>query len=369
MNRGKGRTIGSVTRGTPIVVVALCLLACALAPAASARTTKAIWGPVTMPDGSSAFRVYDDLGVDVLQVQLLWDDVAETRPGQPTNPNDPAYEWPAIVDEAVRAGRRNGIEVALLVRDAPPWSNGGRGPEWAPRNRAYANFLTAASRRYRSVRRWMIWGEANRAAVFQPLPANSRVGPRRYATLLNAAYRALKRRSRRNIVIGGMTFSFGEVMPRDFLRYMRLPNGRPPPLDWYGHNPFSWRFPNPRLRGYRGFPAARDISDVDRFAREIHATYRRKYRRFRRRGPRLWLSEFTVSSDRPNRAFDFAVSRGEQARWLRAAYRIARKRYIAGLGWFNLLDERTSVPRHLTTGLMTYEGVRKPAYRAYRRVR
>lgn len=214
----------------------------------------------------------------------------------------------------------------------------------------------------------MVWGEPNRAAVFQPLPEDSRVGPRRYARLLRAAYRALKRRSRKNIVIGGMTSSIGEVTPRAFLRFMRLPNGEPPPLDWYGHNPYTARFPklrNPPLPGLRGF---RDISDVDTFAKEIHDTYKGEYRRFRRKGPKLWLSEYAVSSDLANRAFPYAVSRRQQARWLTAAFGIARQPYIAGLGWFNLLDDPVTVPKHLTTGLMTYEGKRKPAYRAYKRI-
>jgi hypothetical protein len=216
----------------------------------------------------------------------------------------------------------------------------------------------------------MVWGEANRAAVFQPLPKNSRVGPRRYATLLSAAYRALKRRSPSNIVIGGMTFSFGPVMPRDFLRWMRLPNGKPPPLDWYGHNPFSQRFPDIRQTGFGGYPDARDMSDIDTFAREVRRTYRRTSRARRRGGPRLWLSEYTVSSDRPNYQFDFFVSRAEQARFLSAAYRIARREpYIAGLGWVGLLDDPVTVPGGVTTGLMTYEGEHKPAYDAYRRAR
>ena len=363
--------MGSMRRNTPIAVLAACLLACALAPAASARVTKAIWGPTEMPNGSSAFRVYKNLGVDVFQIQLQWDRTATTRPGKPTNPNDRAYSWPSIVDDAVRGGRRNGIKVAILVKGSPDWSNAGRVFSWAPSNNAFAKFLTAASRRYKSVKHWMIWGEPNRAPSFQPLPKNSRVGPRRYATLLRAGYKALKRRSRKNIVIGANTTSIGDVMPNKFLRSMRLPNGKPPPLDWYGHNPFSYRFPRlsggrPGLPGVRGL---RDIGDTAVFAREVHNTYRRKYRRFRRRGPKLWLSEFTVSSDRPNRAFSFAVSRKQQARWLKAAYRIARKPYVSGLGWFNLHDEPVTTPRGLTTGLMTYEGVRKPAFRAYKRVR
>ena len=222
-------------------------------------------------------------------------------------------------------------------------------------------------RRDPSVRRWMVWGEANRAAVFEPLPKNSRRGPRRYVTLLRAGYHALKRPNRRNIVIGGMTFSYGEVMARDFLRWIRLPNGKPPPLDWWGHNPFTRRFP--RLgyyESYRGY-AGRDMSDVDTFAREIHRTYRRAYPG---KAPRLWLSEFTVSSDRPNHAFDFAVSRRQQAIWLSAAYRIAqRSPFVAGLGWFSLLDEPPTVSRPAAWGLMTHDGRPKPAFHAYRRAR
>ena len=323
-----------------------------------------------MPDGSPAFRVYKDLGVQVFQIPLRWIDVAPRRPRNPTNPNDPAYRWPKAVDEAVRAGRRYGIKVALRVDASPRWANGGNSERWAPNNGHYARFLTAASRRYRPVRHWMIWTEVNRPAVFQPLPRNSRVGPRRYATLLNSAYKALKRSRRRNIVIGGMTFSFGPVTPRDFVRWMRLPNGKPPPLDWYGHNPFSQRFPNLRHTGFGGFPGARDMSDIDTFNKEVTRTYKGKYPAFRRKGPRLWLSEYTIASDRTDANFDFFVSRRGQAQFLSAAYRIARREpYIAGLGWFSLHDGPLTVPGALATGLMTYEGERKPSYFAYKRAR
>ena len=355
---------------TLISLGAVCLLAFASPPTAvAAKNVKAIWGPVSMPDGSSAFRIYRDLGVRVFQIGLRWDVAAASRPAQPTNPNDPAYTWPKDLDYAVREGRRYGIKVAIMAVASPPWANGGRPWQWAPNNSDYARFLTAASRRYRSVRHWMIWGESNRPDVFQPIPKYSPVGPRRYATLLNSAYRALKRRNRRNIVIGGMTFSFGPVRPRDFLRWMRLPNGKPPPLDWYGHNPFSPRFPNLRHHGYRGAPGARDMSDIDTFAGEVRRTYKARYS-FRRRGPRLWLSEYTISSDRGSSEFNFYVSRREQARWVTAAYRIAcRAPYIAGLGWIGLLDDPATAPRGVTSGLMTYEGHRKPAYFAYKRAR
>jgi hypothetical protein len=142
---------------------------------------------------------------------------------------------------------------------------------------------------------------------------------------------------------------------------MRLPNGKPPRLDWFGHNPFSIRFPDLSQDVY--YRGVRDFSDVDTYMREIRRIYRGIGRK-----PRLWLSEFTVQSDRESGALRFFVSRREQARWLKAAYRIAnRTPYIAGLGWFGLQDEQES--RGLTTGLIDTSGRRKPAYYAYKRAR
>lgn len=334
------------------------------------RPIKAIWGPLRLRDGRSAFPLYRQLGVDVLQLQLPWNEVAPTEPTWPGDPTDPAYDWPVALGHAIRAARRRGIEIALLVRGSPPWANGGRGPDWAPEPRHWARFLTAASRRYRAVRRWMIWGEPNRAVLFQPLPANDPTGPRAYARLLDAAYRALKRRSRRNVVIGGMTASHGDVQPAAWLRWMRLPGGRRPRLDEYGHNPFSVSRTRPELgKGlYRNYPDIRDIDLLDVFAREIRRAYRGHRRHRRSGGPPIWISEFTVSSNRPNRAFDYAVSRRGQARWMRSAYRIARHVGASGFGWFNLQDEPPMGGRGLTMGLLTNKGRRKPAYRAFKRL-
>ena len=196
-----------------------------------------------MADGSSTLPVYQALGVRYLQLSLPWSAVAPSRPKRPTDPTDPAYVWPSSLDSVIERARKRGIRIALMVASSPAWANGGRSSEWAPRNRAFADFLTAAARRYPGVRHWMIWGEPNRKDAFRPLPANRRRGPRRYATLLRAGYRALKAVSPRNVVIGGMSFTYGEVRPREWARWMRLPNGKPAPLDWYGHNPFSVRFP------------------------------------------------------------------------------------------------------------------------------
>lgn len=334
----------------------------AVAPASASAELKSIWGPDQLPNGRSAFPTYKALGVDVLQRQLQWNLAAPTRPANPRDPHDPAYHWPSDVDAAAMAARRYHIRLALMIKDTPSWANGGQVRNYAPlRARDVADFAVAAARHYRHVRHWMVWGEPALPGNFAPFSGTSRAGTRRYARVLDATYGALKSVRRSNIVIGGMTFDGQQPALRTYLRWLRLPNGRPPRLDWFGHNPYGVRYP--RLRRSTYSPLVRDMSDVDTYVREIRRTYRRIHR-----SPRLWLSEFDVQSDRASRAFQFYVSRRAQARWLSAAYRIAhRESYVTGLGWFELLDEADDGHASLTGGIMDDHGRRKPAWYAYRR--
>jgi len=178
----------------------------------------------------------------------------------------------------------------------------------------------------------MIWAEPNLEGRFLPMPPDSAVGPRKYADVLDAAYVALKKQSRRNRVIGGMTWTAGVIRPKYFIEDMERSNGRPPRMDFYGHNPFSTRYPD--LIDKPAAPATRDFGDIDSLHRNVRSKYKGSYYQYRRDTPRLWLSEYTVQSDRNSRAFSFHVSREQQARWLQRAYEIAddkRLRLHAGL--------------------------------------
>lgn len=346
-----------------------CVAALVIAGPAQAAGLKAIWGPHELPAGNaacpdpayrcSAFPTYRRLGVDVYQFQIHWDEVAATRPARPRDPDDPAYDW-GEVEQIVRTAEGSGIQLAALIQRSPRWASGHRVPIWAPKNpRWFADFAFAASRRFPAIRMWMIWGEPSRGENFQPMRRGQRKGPRRYAELLDRTYAALKRAQRRNIVIGGMTLNGGTIPPPRFVQWMRLRDGRPPRMDLWGHNPFEARPPDLRddpLGNYRGF------NDIDTLFAEIRAAYREG----RRKVPRLWLSEWTIVSDKPISLFSgYFVSRAEQARRVRRAYRIVqRTRYVAGLGWFTLLDEPWT-PQSAAWGLMQYNGVRKPAYYAY----
>jgi hypothetical protein len=260
------------------------------------------------------------------------------------------------------------MRVLIMLMWAPRWANGNHEHSWAPlRPGDYADFAVAASRRYPNVHLWMVWGEPSRVPNFKPLtpaPAaatrltsRQAAAPRRYARILDAAYGALKGVSRANTVVGGDTYTTGDIHTGQWLRYMRLPNGKPPRLDLYGHNPFSFRRPN--LRNPPFADGAIDFSDLGRLGTLVD----RNLGRPGMRRLRLFLSEWTIPTSAPDNEFNFYTDLSTQADWIRAAFGIVRHwSRIYALGWIHLYDE----PPTTRGGLIDDQGRRKPGYAAFR---
>ena len=356
--------------------VAAVLMAIALAaPAGASAFQKGFWGPTSV-NGQSQFPIYRDLGVTLFQTGLSWGSVASRRPANPRNPNDPAYSWPAALDQTIKDAAANRISVLLLVNDTPGWANGGKGGNFAPtRPQDYANFVAAASRKYPTVRNWMIWGEPTRMPNYMPFVAQRKLGrqltarqkaaPHRYARMLDAAYGALKSVSRRNIVIGGNTYTTGDIRPVRWVQNLRLPNGKPPRMDVYGHNPFSFRTPS--LKNPKSDLEIVDFSDTLRFSRIVDENLGRPGKR---RIP-IFLSEFTVPTDKPDAEFNFHVTRAVQAKWIRSGFRLARSlgSRVYGLGWIHLYDDladTTGQKAVVQGGLIDASGQKKPGYFAFK---
>ena len=332
----------------------------AIAPPGAAGFSKAIWGQV-FRDGVNQFPIYKQLGVSIYETQVFWSTVARWRPRNPTDPSDPAYAWPVEVSQAIAQADRFGMHVLIQLVGTPPWANGGRPPNWAPAHPGdFAAFATAAARRYRSVHLWMIWGEPTRRTRFEPLtpappdtsldPAQQRA-PHTYARLLDSAYGALKHLSGRNLVIGGCTYTTGDIDTQQWIENLRLPGGRVPRMDMYAHNPFSFQDPSfsdlPSPNGEVQFP------DLPRLARWID--------RYLHRPLPIFLSEWTIPTA-ADTEFNFYVEPMVAAQWIRDGLRISRHwRRIYALGWINVYDS----PPRTYGGLLTQGGAPKPSFYAF----
>ena len=233
-------------------VVFACLIA--ITPGTAQAFSKAIWGPAYV-NGKNQFPIYkrarclDCRGSDQLgrcgadpaarryQPEGSRLPVAACHPSS-DQPGAPLSHAGAAADHrrAIVGQRRQGLELG------------------APSSKDFAAFATAAAREYPQVHLWMIWGEPTRAPNFQPLYAappaattlnrQQQIAPHNYARLLDAAYGALKGVSRKNLVIGGSTYTTGDISAWAWIKYLKLPNGHAPRMDMYGHNPFGWIDPS-----------------------------------------------------------------------------------------------------------------------------
>lgn len=366
-----------------VLLVAFTGLTVLPAPASAAPSRKkAIWGPARV-DGVSQFPIYRDLGVGIYQTAIDWRQTAPSRPKHPLDPTDPAYRWNPEIDFAVSAAQKHGIHVSVMVMWTPRWANKGQSARVPPTSaQDYAKFVEAVARRYPTVRHFMVWGEPIRAPNYLLHPtgapnyyaqktgtlpvfnAQQRRDARGYARLVDTTYGRLKRRDPRNLIIGGNTTTSGDVDPFNWVRHLRLANGKPPRMDLFGHNPFGTRGPD--LKKDQLLPGTADMSDLDVFVPWLDRWLKRSGRN---RSLRVFISEYTAPTDVPSYEFPYHVTREVQAKWLAAGLRIARRwSRIYTFGWIGLRDAPVRADgQEARNGLIDANNVRKPSYYALKR--
>jgi hypothetical protein len=362
---------------TAIAVAVLAVLGAGAAAGAGEKASKAavqtpkksMWGATEL-NGKPLFPVYQQLGVGLYSNAVRWDQVAPTKPLDPTNPADPAYTWPQYLTDAIDQATAAGMQVQILILGTPSWANGGKSWQFVPDNFTdFGDFTTAISKKYATVDHWMIWGEPNRAPNFQPftpvtsattkkLTVAQQVAPRNYAQLLDAAYAALKAADPADKVIGGNTYTSAgkdDINPYQWIRYMKLPNGSRPRMDMWGHNPFG--FDLPKLKSLKEKPAPRGtvpFSDLRFLVRELD-------RNFVGKKLKLFLAEWGVPTGFKDKDLLYTLKPKEAQQWVKAGYRIAKTyKRIFTLGWIHPVDTDRS-----SQGLLQTNGKRKPTFKAF----
>ena len=182
---------------------------------------------------TSGMATFKRLGVPLVRFTLRWNEIALRRPKNPTSPADRAYDWHRP-DRVLRGLRRHGLTPVLTLVGTPAWANGGRTPNFAPPHpRDFRRFATAAARRYRWVRYWLIWNEPNKRIWLRPTKPGIYV-----QHLLNPGYEAIHAVLPHARVGGGVTGprgANGGYSPVAWVRGMARAHAK---FDAYAHHPY-----------------------------------------------------------------------------------------------------------------------------------
>jgi Glycosyl hydrolase catalytic core len=378
--------------GVAAAVAATALLAACAQPGHASRflrigiydEAQTLYGPV-----DETFPTMKQLHVQEIRLNLYWGGkygVASRRPARATNPNDPAYDW-ALYDRTVAYAAQYGIHVLFSVYATPAWANGGRGPNVAPvRATDLRNFALAAATRYSgsftgadgkpipAVKDWLAWNEPNNPVFLTP--QYKRVGSRwviqsaiDYARICNAVYGGVHASMGVNerVACGGTaprgnnnpSTDRPSVSPLAFLRAAKKGGLRT--FDAWAHHPYyagPSDQPTTRPVTAKGAPAtAVTLGNIGDLVRLVTQLYGNK---------RIWITEYGYQTNPPDALF--GVTYAKQAQYLTQAFAIARANpRIDMMLWFLLRDDPN--PNGWQSGLVTARGAKKPAFKAFQRLR
>jgi hypothetical protein len=377
-----------VRRGGVVVAVLVAALFAATAqPADSSRylrvgiydEAQTLYGPV-----DKTMVTLKQLHVQELRLNLYWGaryGVATSRPAQPTNPADPAYDW-SLYDRTVRYANQYGIHVLFSIYGTPSWANGGLGPNHAPTNAIdLRNFALAAAKRYGGqypdgqggflppVREWLAWNEPNNPLFLSPQFKGKIVQSAiDYTRICNAVFSGVHATLYANERVAcGVTGPRGNndpssirpsVSPLAFLRAVKKAGLKK--FDAWAHHPYyagPSDTPTTKPTGARGgTPTAITLGNFSELTKLLTQLYGNK---------RVWITEYGYQTNPPDRLV--GVSYAKQAAYLTQAFGIARKNPRVDLMlWFLLKDEPTL--EGWQSGLETVTGKKKPAFAAFQRL-
>jgi hypothetical protein len=319
--------------------------------------------PAVLPEGQLTIGVQDDqipvadpatvddrmdilasTGVKVTRVDVLWIDVAPTKPANGRDPNDPAYTWDRY-DTIVDGFDRRGIQVLFSIYRTPGWANGGQSFQWAPTDfDAYGDFIFALATRYDGTTRDAAGRTHARVQMFEPwnepniplfvLPQWETVdgqtrpaSPRIYAEMLDRAYPAVHDAQKDSVVIGPAGGPTGKDKPPEgsvgILTFIDELAPLEPKLDALSQHIYPAPAPTAEttaIPSYATLP--RLVSELDRLAPDA---------------PILITEMGYTTAKTPYRAT--AVTEEQQAEYLPQAMELLAKQPRIRLAmWFNMQD-------------------------------
>jgi hypothetical protein len=313
-------------------------------------------------------------GTKVARLDLFWTTAAPTRPANPTDPNDPAYDW-TWADAALGGLVDAGIQPIVSVWNAPGWATGGvkgvKGVVWnskAPtRAQDFADFMQALATRYNGrtpitsggqsfggvdVNFYEIWNEPNLQLYFFPqYSGKTVVSSPKYVQMANLAVPAIKRVNPGAVPITGVTGPKGrsDASGRGTIDWIR-------DLRRYGLKAGSQYsqhiYPSiPPLKKTKAFPAWDTLDEVVAEVNKLPGG----------RSKKIYITEASyTTATTPYRKVKFTTS--QQARYMKDIFQVpfVKSSRVPLVIWFQLQDNV-----NWPGGLLFDAGGRKPAYAAF----
>ncbi len=347
-------------------------------------------------------------GTRVARFDIFWNEVARTRPSNPRDPEDPAYDWDRA-DKVLTGMQARGIRPIVSVYSTPTWSAGRNAHNtqynpYAPRPGDFGKFMQAVATRYSGdfipttapsspgtttttttttttstpalpteplpgVRVWEIWNEPN-LKRFLHAGSASRSLPT-YIRLVREAYPVVKKANPRAVVLIGATgprstSGSDGIGARQWLTgLMKAPLSMQ--FDAYSQHIYPSAAPVSRTKAFpswNSFPDMFDLLDARR-EREIKAARgSKKAKLMRTPKTRIFVTEagYTTQFTTFRKV---RVTNAQQAKYLRQIYRLApvRSQRVPTVVWFNMQDNS-----EWPGGLISDHDVNKPSYAAFRAV-
>jgi Glycosyl hydrolase catalytic core len=325
------------------------------------------------------FGTLKQLRVQIVRINLNWNEVAPRRPLHAQDPADPAYDW-KIYDRAIRYAAQNGMRVMLTILWVPRWANGGRARNVPPTNyNDLRNFAYAAATRYSgkyipntddfdelylpAVKHWLAWNEPNNPNWLQQTSGGRFISPRSYARICTAIWQGVHFTNfAGERVACGATGPRGNnvarsnrpsLAPLSFMQLTRRAGLRN--LDAFAHHPYYGKpaeTPATRPRG-----TAIQLGNINTLISLVNRLWGKK---------RIWITEYGWQTRPPDRLF--GVSFAKQAAYLRQSWAIARANpRIDAFVWFMLRDD-TNLGIGWQSGFLTASGKRKPSFSVFARL-
>ena len=331
------------------------------------------------------------------RINVYWSLVAGTPPANPNDPADPAYDF-AEVDRAVKSANEQGLEVVLLVLNAPSWAEAPGRPgdlrpgTWKPSADALRGFAEALASRYSGsqpdpdpaggtlpdVRYYEGWNEPNLRNYLNPLWKGMKPGsPDVYRGLLNGFYEGIKSVSNANKVITAGTSPFGEapggrrMRPLLFWREVFCLNDKlkkkcnnSVSFDIFGHNGIN--SPGDRPQKEAKDPDDATVSDFHDLGKVLRAAEKLGTATGAKRH-QMWSTETWFESNPPQRR---ALSLKGQANAMQDSMYLLWKQKVSAVIFLQVKDSPYDPKSHplvsFQTGIYTVNDKPKPAVHAVR---